>query len=82
MKEGIHPDYHKITVKLTNGETFETFSTYGKEGDTLTLDVDQTTHPAWTGSGTGILNEKAGKVAKFNEKFGGMSFKKNTKESN
>lgn len=72
MKEGIHPDYHKITVKMTNGETFETRSTYGKEGDTLQLDVDPHTHPAWTGGGA-FVNKKAGKVADFNKKFGNLS---------
>lgn len=73
MKADIHPDYHKITVKMTDGTTFETFSTYGKEGDTLQLDIDPKTHPAWTGA-TSALNEKAGKVAKFNKKFGSLSF--------
>lgn len=71
MKQDIHPDYHEITVKMTNGETFKTRSTYGKEGDTLVLDVDTNTHPAWVG-GSGFVNEKEGKVAKFNQKFGGL----------
>ena len=38
MKKDIHPDYHEITVVMTDGTEFETFSTYGSEGDTLTLD--------------------------------------------
>lgn len=75
MKEGIHPDYHTITVKMTDGTTFETRSTYGKEGDVLALDVDTRTHPAWTG-GVGFINKKAGKVAKFNDRFGGIGIKK------
>ena len=33
MKQGIHPDYHFIEVKLTDGTTYRTRSTYGKEGD-------------------------------------------------
>jgi len=74
MKKDIHPDYHNITVKMANGETFETRSTYGKEGDVLQLDVDINTHPAWTGGGS-FLNEKAGKVAKFNERFAGLKIK-------
>lgn len=73
MKKNIHPDYHKITVLMTNGNKFETRSTYGKEGDTLRLDVDPFTHYAWTGSGN-ALNEKSGKVAKFNKKFGNTVF--------
>ena len=33
MKKDIHPDYHKVTVALTDGTEFETFSTYGSEGE-------------------------------------------------
>ena len=40
MKKDLHPEYHKITVVMTDGETFETYSTYGKEGDELKLDID------------------------------------------
>ena len=29
---GLHPDYHPIKVKMTDGTEFITFSTYGKEG--------------------------------------------------
>ncbi len=46
MKSGIHPDYHNITVKMTDGSTYQTRSTYGKEGATLSLDIDPTSHPA------------------------------------
>lgn len=73
MKADIHPDYHEITVKMTDGSTFTTRSTWGKPGDTMTLDVDPHSHPAWTGKGS-LVNEKASQVAKFNSKFGGMSF--------
>jgi len=48
-KETDHPDYHFIKVVMTNGTEFTTRSTYGKEGDTLQLDIDPKTHPAWTG---------------------------------
>ena len=49
MKEGIHPDYHEITVVMTDGTSYQTRSTYGKPGDTLRLDIDPKSHPAWTG---------------------------------
>ena len=39
MKKKIHPDYHKINVVMTDGSKFETMSTWGKEGDTLKLDI-------------------------------------------
>ena len=73
MKQNIHPDYHKITVKMTDGSTFETRSTYAKEGETLVLDVDINTHPAWT-KGAVRMNEKAGRIAKFNSRFAGVTF--------
>ena len=38
--ENLHPDYHKINVVMTDGTKFVTYSTYGKEGDTLQLDID------------------------------------------
>ncbi len=30
MKDKIHPDYHTITVVMTDGTSYETRSTYGK----------------------------------------------------
>ena len=44
MKNDIHPDDHMITVTMTDGTSYKTRSTYGKEGDTLQLDIDPTTH--------------------------------------
>ncbi len=49
MKQNTHPDYHFITVTMTDGTTYQTRSTYGKEGAKLALDIDPKTHPAWTG---------------------------------
>ena len=31
MKKDIHPDYHVITVAMTDGTTYQTRSTYGEE---------------------------------------------------
>ncbi|MFO1071637.1 MAG: 50S ribosomal protein L31 [Geminicoccaceae bacterium] len=74
MKTDIHPDYHEITVVMTDGSSFKTRSTYGKEGDTLHLDVDSKSHPAWTG-GTVQLVER-GQVEKFNRRFQNFRRKK------
>ena len=30
MKKDIHPDYHMITVAMTDGTTYQTRSTYGE----------------------------------------------------
>ena len=74
MKADTHPDYHFITVVMTDGSTFQTRSTYGKEGASLALDIDPSTHPAWTG-GKGTMLDAGGQVAKFNKRFGGLSLK-------
>ena len=71
MKPDTHPDYHFITVTLTDGSTYKTRSTYGKEGDVLNLDIDPSTHPAWTG-GNQHLMDRGGRVSRFNNKFGGF----------
>jgi large subunit ribosomal protein L31 len=75
MKPDTHPDYHMITVQMTDGSTFETRSTWGKEGDKMVLDIDPTSHPAWTGDTKRLLNE-GGRVAQFNKRFGGLALKK------
>ena len=66
MKKDIHPNYHNIKVQLTDGSIFETKSTYGKEGDTLKLDIDPISHPAWTGEASKLMDSD-GQVAKFNK---------------
>lgn len=68
MKKDTHPDYHEITVVMTDGTTYTTRSTYGKAGDTVKLDIDPKTHPAWTG-GQQRLVDTGGQVAKFNKRF-------------
>ena len=70
MKKDIHPDYHEITVLMTDGSEFKTRSTYGEPGDTLRLDIDPKTHPAWTGQHR--LVDTGGQVAKFNKRYEGL----------
>ena len=67
MKKNLHPKYHKIKVVMTDGSEFETMSTWGKEGETLKLDIDSKSHVAWTG-GTQKVSDK-GRVSKFFKKF-------------
>lgn len=69
MKPDIHPEYKDITIVRPNGSTFQTRSTYAK-GDRIQLDVDPTTHPAWTG-GTAKISD-TGRVAKFNSRYKGF----------
>ena len=70
MKKNTHPDYHKIKVIMTDGSDFESMSTWGKEGDTLKLDIDSKSHAAWTGGTQKILDK--GRVSKFKKKFSNL----------
>jgi len=70
MKKKIHPDYHKIKVAMTDGSIFETKSTWGKENDTLKLDIDSKSHSAWIG-GSQKVSDK-GRVSKFLKKFNNL----------
>ncbi|MGE0743720.1 MAG: 50S ribosomal protein L31 [Rhodospirillales bacterium] len=74
MKQDIHPDYHEITVIMTDGSSYTTRSTYGKAGDSLRLDIDPLSHPAWTG-GSQRLIDTGGQVAKFNKRFKDIGLK-------
>ena len=67
----VHPDYHLITVKMTDGTSFQTYSTYGKDGDEMHLDIDPLTHPAWTG-GDAKLMDRGGRLSRFKKKFEGL----------
>ena len=73
MKADTHPEYHEITVQMTDGTEFKTRSTYGKPGDTLRLDIDPKTHPARTG--VHRLIDSGGQLAKFNKRFQGLGLK-------
>ena len=75
MKKDIHPDYHMITVVTTDGSKYQTRSTYGKAGDTLNLDIDPSTHPAWTGGSQQLL-DRGGRLSKFTSRFGNIGAKK------
>ena len=73
MKKDTHPDYHEIEVVMTDGSTFKTKSTYGSAGDSLRLDIDPKTHPAWTGVHRVV--DSGGQVAKFKKRFEGFGIK-------
>jgi large subunit ribosomal protein L31 len=68
VKKDIHPDYHEITVVLTDGESYKTRSTWGKAGDTLKLEIDRKSHPAWTGGSQRLL-DVGGQLSRFNKRF-------------
>ncbi len=75
MKQDTHPDYHFINVVMTDGSSYRTRSTYGKEGATLSHDIDPRTHPAWTGGNQNLL-DRGGRVSRFDAKFAGFTGKR------
>ena len=68
MKADIHPDYHEITVVQTDGSEYKMRTTWGKPGDTMRLDVDPLSHPAWQGGTQQVVQR--GQLSKFEKKFG------------
>jgi large subunit ribosomal protein L31 len=73
MKKEIHPDYHEVTIIMTDGSEFKTRTTWGKAGESMRLDIDSKTHPAWTG--VHRMVDSGGQVAKFNKRFKNFGLK-------
>jgi large subunit ribosomal protein L31 len=68
MRKGIHPEYHFVNVVLNDGSTYRTRTTHGEPDAKVTLDIDPTTHPAWTG-GHAQLMDRGGRLTRFKNKF-------------
>jgi large subunit ribosomal protein L31 len=71
MKEKIHPKYEVVKVLCACGNTFETSSTLCRE---IHVDLCAACHPFYTGKQKFV--DTAGRVEKFNRKYGGEYFKK------
>jgi large subunit ribosomal protein L31 len=71
---GIDPKQHLVNVTMTDGTKFQILTTWGKEGENLTLDVDPKNHPAWQEKGQSFINANNERVAKFKNKFGNFNF--------
>ena len=70
MKSGIHPEYKEVHVKCVCGNTFTTHSTLGD----MQVDICSNCHPFYTGKQKYV--DAAGRVEKFQQKFGGDYFKR------
>ena len=64
MKKGIHPDYKETKVTCACGETFTTRSTK----EEINVEVCSKCHPFYTGAQRNV--SRAGRVDKFNKKYG------------
>ncbi|MDO5686887.1 MAG: 50S ribosomal protein L31 [Neisseria sp.] len=68
MKTDIHPEYHEVAVNCSCGNKFTTRSTMKK--DSFHIEVCSECHPFYTGKQK--IVDSAGRVDKFNQKFGNM----------
>lgn len=64
MKTDIHPAYNVVTVSCACGSQFQTRSTK----DSFSVDICSQCHPFFTGRQK--LVDAAGRVDKFNKKYG------------
>lgn len=64
MKEGIHPEYHKIKASCACGSEVE----IGSTNDEVKVEICSACHPFFTGKQK--LIDSAGRVEKFLKKYG------------
>jgi len=64
MKQGIHPNYDKATIRCACGAEFESRSTKSE----IRLDICSNCHPFFTGKQK--LVDTGGRVDRFNKRFG------------
>ncbi|QBO36453.1 type B 50S ribosomal protein L31 [Periweissella cryptocerci] len=78
MKQGIHPDYHKVVFvdsttgfKFVSGSTVTSDQTIEFEGETypmIRVEITSDSHPFYTGKQK--FTQADGAVDKFNKKYG------------
>jgi large subunit ribosomal protein L31 len=78
MKDGIHPDYHKVLfVDNATGKEWVSRSTLtsdqkrtidGEEVPVIRLEISAESHPYWTGQQRSVDTE--GRVDRFNKRYG------------
>ncbi len=81
MKEGIHPDYHKVLfVDTATGDEWVTRSTMtsndtrevdGEEMPVVKLEISSCSHPFWTGTMREL--DADGKIDRFRRRYGRTS---------
>lgn len=63
MKNGIHPEYHKVKVKCACGNEFET----GSVKENLRVEICSVCHPFYTGKQR--FADTGGRVDRFKKKY-------------
>jgi len=73
MRDDIHPKLHAITVTCACGHVLKTMSTIAKD---FTVEICSQCHPYFTGKQK--LVDTAGKVEKFQKRYGAWQAKKDS----
>jgi len=78
MKEGIHPEYHKVIyVDSATGEEWQSRSTLtssetreidGEQVPVIKLEISSVSHPFWTGKMRSLDSD--GKIDRFRRRYG------------
>lgn len=66
MKKGIHPQYQETKVTCACGNKFTVMS----NKEELHLEVCNECHPFFKSGKSGVTTSKAGRIEKFNRKYG------------
>ena len=74
MKTEIHPEYAEVSVTCACGSTFTTRSTLCSD---VRVEICSACHPFYTGKQKFV--DTAGRVEKFQRKYGGDYFRKSEK---
>jgi large subunit ribosomal protein L31 len=74
MKKDIHPKYQKVVVHCGCGNTFETYST----AEEIHAEICSMCHPFYTGKQKYV--DTAGRIERFQKKYGTDYFKKTKKD--
>lgn len=69
MKEGVHPEYHRINAVCACGNTVE----LGSVQSEMKVEICSACHPFFTGKQK--LIDSAGRIDKFNKKYGKQTAK-------
>ena len=77
MKADTHPNYSEINITCSCGNKFKTQSTVGKD---MNIEVCSQCHPFYTGKAQFV--DTAGRIDKFNKKFGKFAAKNPMKQDN
>ena len=68
----LHPDYHQIKVKMTDGTEFVTYSTYGKEGRRAASRHRSRRRIRPGPAAISAFMDRGGRLSRFKKKFEGI----------